>query len=353
MLSHRTWAALILAASTLLATAVLAYPHRAPATPAAPAAPAIAEAPAAPATPATAPTPPSRSRRTWLGVVTQSLDDDLREGLDYKGDGLLVNSVADESPAAKAGIKHGDVIVSMNGKEVSSPEDLQDMVRSAQAGERAQLEIVRDGKHQTLSTTLGERPDRMSWGDDRHHIVIREAPEAEMRVERLPEMPDMPEIPEMPLFGRGRLGVQLQDLNPDLGGYFSVPDGKGALIVEVVKDSPASRAGLKSGDVIVRVGERDVQDSDAAARAIREQEGKIPIVVMRKGQRSTMTAELEARTNRVKLMRDMGEMEMDRLPGELRVMARDHRESDLHREMQQLREEIRQLREQLKQKSQN
>ena len=289
----------------------------------------------------------SESSRPWLGVVTQGLDDDLRDGLDYRGDGVLVNRVADDSPAAKAGVRQGDVIVSMNAKKVNAPEDLQDLVRAARAGDRATLVVVRDGKNQTLTAALVERPNDMSWGDDSHRIVIRESPG--MRFD-LDHMPDLPNLADMPQIGRGRLGVELQDLNPDLGGYFSVPDGKGALIVSVVEGSAAEKAGLKSGDVIVKIGDRAVEDADDASRAIRQADGATPIEVMRKGKRTSLTATLESHQHVHRVY--VSHSGDDDMPGmgddDVRQMN-----SDLRRQMDDLRREIRQLSEQLKQKSQN
>ena len=241
------------------------------------------------------------------------------------------------------------MIVSLNAKPMDSPETLQEAVRSAHAGDRTQVEIVRDGKHQTLSVTLGERPDRMSWGDDRQRIMIREAPEAVMDLE------DLPQLADLPLFGRGRLGVELDDLNPDLGEYFSVPGGKGALVTKVVKESAAARAGIKAGDVIVKVADHDVEDSGGAARAIRQQEGKVAIGIVRKGSRMTLNVELEARRAPMAMHEGPGmDMDMGDVPIDIRIMARRHHElTQMHREMRQLRDEIQQLREQLKQKSQN
>ena len=284
----------------------------------------------------------SQTSRPWLGVVTQSLDDDLKDGLDYQGDGVLVNRVADDSPAAKAGLKQGDVIVSMNGKAVSAPEDLQELVRSGKAGDRASLSVVRDGKKQAMTATLVERPSEMAWGDDSHRIVIREAPDMQFDLDHMPDMGDLPGV------GRGRLGVELQDLNPDLGGYFSVPDGKGALIVSVVEGSVAAQAGLKSGDVIVKIGDRAVEDADDAARAIRQSEGSTPIDVMRKGKRMTLTANVERRQH---VHREVVRMNLDDLPGMGDDMHRMN--SDLRREMDDLKRQIHELSEQLKQKSQN
>jgi len=286
----------------------------------------------------------SKSSRPWLGVVTQSLDDDLKDGLNYNGDGVLVNRVAEDSPAAKAGVKQGDVIVSMNGKAVNDPDDLQELVRSAHAGDRATLVIARDGKQQTLTATLAHRPNDMTWGDDQHRIVIHEAPDVQF------DLDHMPDVMDLPVIGRGRLGVQLEDLNSDLGGYFSVPDGKGALVMSVVDGSAAAEAGLKAGDVIVKIGDHAIEDSDDATRAIRQGEGSTPIEVVRKGKHMTLTATLATRDHMHHAF--IGHMDMGDLP---QVMndAQRQTQSQLRREMDDLRREIHELSEQLKQKSQN
>lgn len=283
------------------------------------------------------------SSRPWLGVVTQELDDDLKDGLDYQGDGILVNRVADDSPAAKAGLKQGDVIVSVNGRSVSEPDDLQEAVRAAKVGDRASLVVVREGKKQTLTATLVARPSEMAWGDDSHRIVIRSSPQMQFDLDHMPDVMGLPEV------GHGRLGVELQDLNPDLGAYFSVPDGKGALVTSVVEGSAAEQAGIKAGDVIVKIDDNAIEDSDDATTAIRRSEGATPIEVIRKGKRMTLNATIATRTHG---SRAMWRMNMGEMPG-MMDDGDHHIESQLRREMADLRREIHDLSEALKQKSQN
>jgi len=93
------------------------------------------------------------------------------------------------------------------------------------------------------------------------------------------------------------LGIYLQPLTEQLRDYFRVKDGKGVLISEVVKDSPADEAGLKAGDVIIAVGDEDIEGQDDVVEAIREREEgeEVEIVVVRKGRKKTLTAELTAR----------------------------------------------------------
>jgi serine protease Do len=302
-----------------------------------------ASAPAAPAPPA----PPASSdgssaSKGWLGVYSQELSDDLREGLDYKGDGVLIDGVVDGSPADKAGIKKGDVLVRFNGQTVDSPDQLQSVVASTKGGTKAEIELVRGGTHVKVSATLDSRPSRMSmtWSN--------EAPRVRMIAPMAPDLEMSGDLADLGNLGRGRLGVRLQDLNADLATYFSVPNGKGVLIVEVEKDSPAARAGLKSGDVIVKVGDHDTFDSDDVVRAVRGEEGRVPISILRRGQKQTVTAEIERPQHVMRIVRDRDLAGLDRLPGMMEMHdGEHHHDSRLQDEMEQLRDEIRALREQL------
>src|SRR5688572_5442249 len=222
----------------------------------------------------------------WLGVVTQSLSDELREGMDYRGEGVLVNRVVDDSPADRAGIERGDVLVSIDGRSIRSPEHLTRTIRDARVGQSVSLVVARDGRRRNLGVRLGERPDEVP------------TPEAEV-VEPIPgdlELETLPRIMRdgdgtgllMRGMGRGRLGVRVEDLKEDLGSYFDVPDGSGALVLEVLKNTPAERAGLKGGDVITRVGDKRIAAADDLVAALREAPaGKLSLTVMRRGQERT------------------------------------------------------------------
>ena len=96
--------------------------------------------------------------RGWLGVTTQATDDDLRRGLDLTRDGLLVNQVSDDSPADRAGLRKGDVILTYNSRTVTEPEDLRQLVRDTEPGRTASLGVWRDGSRRTLQVTVGEVP---------------------------------------------------------------------------------------------------------------------------------------------------------------------------------------------------
>jgi membrane-associated protease RseP (regulator of RpoE activity) len=316
----------------------------------------------------------------WLGVYTQSLNEDLREAMDFNGDGVLINRVVPDSPADRAGIEKGDILVSVNSRTVSSPRALSDVVRAAKVGQQIQMVVMREGNRRSLRATLRGRPadtedgDTWVWrdrdGDDEGEERTWEAPVPP--VPPVPAVPRTPRAPRAPRIefregseplvirtGRGRLGVRVEDLNGDLGQYFGVPDGKGALIVEVMKETPAERAGLKSGDVITRLGDRTISDASDLIEAVGEADGKVSLRVVRKGDARTVETELESspRALRLKAGRDwMGFNQPDhvRILRDLRrgdrsgrLEIRDGVQDDLRDELRELREQLKDLREDL------
>lgn len=303
--------------------------------------------------------------RGWLGVTTQTLTAELREGLGTKfvGDGALVNKVVVGSPAEKAGIRKGDIITAVNNKAITSADGLISSITALKPGAYVNLKLNRDGAFRTYNVKLGSRNEE--YGDD-SGMEWRSAPmppEAPM-APRAPHAPrafyfkngdggwgslgDLRELPMADLMvrmNRGRLGVRIENLNPDLASYFGNVT-KGALVVEVVDDSPAQKAGIKAGDIITRVGDTPVDDGDDLVRALRDREGKVSLSVMRKGSARSIEAELEPRPEpRVYRWNDDGD-------GEKRIIIegkgdKDDDSGEMRREMESLKREMEQLRKDL------
>ena len=105
------------------------------------------------------------NRGAWLGIYSQTLTTELRDGLDYRGSGVLVNRVVSDSPADQAGLEKGDIILSVNSNSVESPEDLSDAIQSHQPGDAVKLEIVRDGDRRSITANLSARnsDDGAGW----------------------------------------------------------------------------------------------------------------------------------------------------------------------------------------------
>jgi S1-C subfamily serine protease len=272
-------------------------------------------------------TAPPTTDRAWLGVYTQPLSSELRESMTYKGTGVLVNRVVDGSPADKAGLKDGDIITSCNSRSIDSPDALSNLIAQAKVGQSIALKIVRDGKTQTVNAKLAARPSEDESGEDDHGSYGMRHFEF--------DMPDVEMMPGMVrMMGHGRLGVRIESLNPDLGGYFSVPDGKGVLVTEVLKSTAAEKAGLKAGDVITKVGDKTVADSDDLMRALGDSEGKVTLAIVRKGQKKTVEADL-GESPRVMTMRHGGDVE------HLRANPDQQRQIDeLKRQIDELKRQI-------------
>jgi len=333
--------------------------------------------------------------RPWLGVYTQEITGELRDGLDLHGDGVLVNRVVDGSPADRAGLRKGDVIVRYNSRGVGSPDELARLVGDSRNDQEIELSILRDGRSRSLSVQLAERPS-----DDEE--MSPRAPEA-------PEAPQAPEAPPAPrakhdmkfkivtpdddqgdghahvyrwegdldpeqmngwmrqlpgnlgdlgnlrmlgmLGGRGRLGVRIESLSDDLASALGAPDKEGVLVLGVMKDTPAEKAGLRAGDVITSVDDHKVADTEALVRAIGDADGKVSLGVWRKGAKRTVEAELEDGARR--LHREMS-MDEDRSGDKRKVIRlRDHDstdDGDLRQQIDELRQQLRELKQQLEER---
>lgn len=267
-------------------------------------------------------TPKSDSSRGYLGVSCQRLSSNLREVLEIPRDlqGVLISDVVDGSPADHAGLRNRDIVLRMNGRDIDTERDLTTMIREAGAGTQVNLSVWRDGKTLDLTATLaaapaGRRDYSWSWSSDDEDDEAEPRMKRRMRdlrgLEKLRELGDLqmfaptPPTPPSPPDGgpfvfhlnsdRGRLGVQLQEMNDDIAAYFSAPNGKGALVWQVMDDSPAARAGLKAGDVIVEVEGDRVDDIQELHEALRGHDAgdKVAITVLRRGQSTALTATLD------------------------------------------------------------
>ncbi|MDB5336277.1 MAG: protease Do, partial [Planctomycetaceae bacterium] len=158
------------------------------------------------------------------------------------GQGAIVGQVVPDSPAAKAKLETGDVILTLNNKPVVNPRNLQGIVEQLELGKGYPLEVLRDGKKQTLTVSVAEMPKSFTAaGIDDHEKV----PGKESEVHKPTQFKD--------------LGVEIQEVDSQLTEQLGYKGAvKGVLIAEVAADSPADSAGLKSGMVIEKVGTKVV-----------------------------------------------------------------------------------------------
>jgi serine protease Do len=188
---------------------------------------------------------------SWLGIETQEVTAEKAKELKLSAErGVVIGKVLEDSPAAKSGLKDGDVISAINGQPVEGTVQFRRMVRETPAGRTLQLTVWRDGRSQSINATLGKmQENRKQWMSAMPQVFKFEAPE-------MPEVAPIPGIPSLEwdggnlLMNRPRLGIDAEDISGQLGSYFGVPDAEGILVRDVNPGSAAEKAGVKAGDVI-------------------------------------------------------------------------------------------------------
>jgi serine protease Do len=266
---------------------------------------------------------------SYLGVQTREVTKEnyAKFGLS-RVRGVAVEKVLKDTPAAKAGLQDGDVIIRFNGEAVTSTRKLTRLISEVAADHTADLTVLRNGAEQNISVTMGKRPGARVFSGtfDMPNVTIPEIPNFEMPDIEIPkiEIPegvyDLEKLPD----GEGKnrviwnfssnrvIGVGVSGLNKQLGDYFGVADGKGLLINSVAKDSPAEKAGLKAGDVIVEVDGREVKNSFDLIRLVNEKkEGGINLTVIRDKKRQTISVTPEKRKGNVLRFEDLGKIERE------------------------------------------
>jgi serine protease Do len=165
--------------------------------------------------------------RGWLGVMIQDITPPIQErlGLDTTR-GALVSGVTSGSPADKAGIQRGDVIVSFDGEEIEEMSDLPHVVAMTEIGKTVPVEIIRRGEKKTIRVTVEE--------------MVEETPRPE------------------PAEAAPRLGLTLEQVTPRIARKHDLPEPTGLVVVDVEMGSPAARVGLVPGDVILEINQEEI-----------------------------------------------------------------------------------------------
>jgi serine protease Do len=176
-------------------------------------------------------------KRAYLGVVPQPVDQSVADyyGLE-KPHGALVVTVNDDTPASKAGIKDGDIILEVDGREIKNPSMLRNVISLSDVDHKAKIVILRDGKEKTMKVKLAAFPGQ-----------VGNTP------------PSVPEVIEDETLE----GVTVREISDSMRAMQQIPeDMDGLLVTAVVATSSASRVGLAEGDIILQVDKRDVSDLD-------------------------------------------------------------------------------------------
>ncbi|WP_417914548.1 DegQ family serine endoprotease [Candidatus Electronema sp. JM] len=167
--------------------------------------------------------------RGWLGLIIQDIDENLAQSFGLsKAEGILVSEVTAGSPAEKAGLKQGDIVLSLNGATMTDVSDLRNRVAMIPPGTPVALSIIRDGVRQQVSVVIAEQPSDFS-----------ENAKAKMKLQSGSVL--------------DKLGLTLQELTPDLAAQFGYSKGQGVIVSEVEAGSPADNVGIEPGQLIEEV----------------------------------------------------------------------------------------------------
>jgi len=197
-----------------------------------------------------------RVKRAWLGVYMQPLTPDMAEAFGLKSaEGALIGDVVPNSPAEKAGIQRGDVVRSVGGTPVKTPEDLSKAVRSKVAGDVVKIEAFRDGKTVNFSVRLEELPEQAGG---KPGAVKPQSTK--------------------------KLGLEVGNLDLQARQAYDLPDIRGVVVRRVEQGGPAGKAGLKQGDVIQGINGKPVRDVKTWESVLGSTAGKnIVLLVWRDG----------------------------------------------------------------------
>ena len=199
----------------------------------------------------------------YLGLSLSELNEVVRKDLNIPlGTGLYVNDVVGASPAEKAGVKKGDVLLKCAHKPVNTPQTVGRILSTLKAGDAVKLLVNRDGRKKSFHAKLENAPLGLNTGAIRNPVWM---------------------------------GADIQDIDAIMKIRFNLPDKRGVIISHVAKGSPALAAGLRSGDVVRRFGATRILDvKQMQSLILKTQPGqKVNLTILRNGRQNALTVVME------------------------------------------------------------
>jgi serine protease Do len=205
-----------------------------------------------------------RVTRGWLGVSIQPLTADLANSFGAKDTkGVLISDVVPDSPAGKAGLKPGDILLEFEGKKTDVPSDLQRAVGLASPGQDTRVRVWRDGNERTLEVRIGEAPDER---------------EVQQRSSSRGGAPTV-------------LGIDVRPITPEVARQLNLRTSEGVIVARVDEGSPAAEAGIQRGDVIREINRQKIRTTGDYERITRDaKDGDRLTVLLQRGPMSLYVA---------------------------------------------------------------
>ncbi len=228
--------------------------------------------------------------------------------------GVGISRVLKDSPAEKAGLQSNDVIIRFNNEAVTSSRKLTRLIREVSPDHKAVLTIIRSGSEIEIPVTIGKRKSTAIFHDNFEFQKSVAIPMPDVQIVTPDRLGNDASV--WNLTSRRTIGVGVSPLTKQLGEYFGVTEGKGMLINRVSKDSPAERAGLQAGDVIVEIDGKPIQRRYDLMRSLgRKKEGYVTLTIVRDRNRQTITVTPEKRKGGEMFFNgfEFGDMDNERL----------------------------------------
>jgi serine protease Do len=196
--------------------------------------------------------------RGYLGAMIQDLSEELARSFNYESTrGVLIGDVVEDSPAHEAGLKSGDIVVEYNGQSMESANELRNAVASTEPGSRATMEIFRDGQRRTLNVDIAQL--------DQDKVAAT--------------------LGGTTGESASDLGMTVEALTPQMASQLGLEGATGVVVSQVEPGSLAAQVGLERGDLVVSVGDQEIQSVSDFQEAMSKQDIKqgVRFQVMREG----------------------------------------------------------------------
>lgn len=284
---------------------------------------------------------PGGEQAAFLGVFGESITADSGQ------QGAVIREVIVDSPAAKARLQTGDVVLKVDDKSIDGFRDLVRVIEQKQPGQKVKFQILRSGKEQTVEVELGSRPALPARPRSPFDLV----PEG-FQFQMPPGVQPPFEFPEAQRQApRPMIGIQMQAVSDDLRRQLKLGDQNGVIVADVLPNSPAAKAGLQTTDLITKADDKPIESPEDLQELVTAKNAgdEIKLEIFRDGETMEKTLKLEAMTPRQRMPRGFrfpdatpDQFRQYFAPGE-RVRAMEERIEKLEEQLKQLQQTIEKL----------